>query len=569
MDDAAPGGAGRRRWLPLALVLLGVALLLATRAFHRIPGLGNADIAGILYEADIIRDGGVPYRDTMDMKSPGTWFLFAAIFRFVAREIWAVHAVFVAWCLLAAPAVWLAARALYAQRVIAAAAVLLYLAAVGLFDLNYSAWMTTPYAWSFACLIVGLRAARWSWAWHVLGGVFAAVAVVFKPHAFVLAPTFILVWWWARRRGEAGAQWSAWPLWLLGALLGLAPLLLWYAYHGALPALIAGLFPFQIAREYGERSLGDTWWVWRAGKVPLQLVAVFPLHATLGVAAVIACGLARRAGRSCAPLAPSLIFLGWSVLGCGVGGLRFYIHYLPQYLPALALLAVHPDGLAFLRGGLRRGLPWRARLVPGVLAATCAVLVAVLTIQIPLGKAARVDHKGNPQARLAGAYIAAHSEPEDRVQVWGWAAWSVYFWADRRAPSPVFKVLGQVTDYNQNGLFSRSHTADFRPGPAADALLAAFASDPPAFFVRTFPFFPGVREDPLEQWPALKKIFAEQYVMRKRFGKIRVYELRSRVSPDELEAAKREALTRPLLKRRGKTKAKPAKVLPKPPVKTP
>ena len=537
MHDAAPGEADRRRWLPLALVMLGVALLLATRAFHRIPGLGNADIAGILYEADILLNGGVPYRDTMDMKSPGTWFLFAAIFRFVAREIWAVQAVYTAWCLLAAPAIWLAGRALYGERVHAAWAVLLYLAAVGLFDLNYSAWMTTPYAWAFACLVIGLRGG--SQGWHVLGGVFAAVAVVFKPHAFVLAPTFVLMWWWSRRRGDAGARWSAWPLWLVGAVLGLAPLLLWYWQQDALPALIAGLFPFEVAREYGERSLGGDWWGWRAGKVPLQLLTVYPLHATLAVAALLGCRRARGEGRSFAPLLPAVVFFALSVVGCGVGGLRFYIHYLPQYLPGLALLAAHPESRVYLRKW-RGELAGRERWIPGVLAATSVLLALVLTVQIPLGKAARVDHKGNAHAQLAGEFIASRSGPEDTVQVWGWVAWSVYFWADRRAPSPVFKVLGQATDYNQNGLFSRSKQVDFRPGPAADTLLEAFKKRPPAFFVRAVPFFPGALEDPLEQWPELKAIVAEKYVMRQRFGKIRVYELRSRLTAEELKTVKRE-----------------------------
>jgi len=533
MDDGAP--AERRRWWPVALVVLGVVVLLATRAMHRIPGLGNADIAGILYEAEIIVDGGVPYRDTMDMKSPGTWFLFAAVFRWVAREIWALQAAYVLWCLIAAPAIWLAARALYRDPAVAGAAVLLYLAAIGLFDLNYSAWMTTPYAWAFAALIVGLRGG--SRGWHVLGGVFAAVAVVFKPHAFVLAPTFALVWWWARRRGEVGARWSAWPLWLLGALLGLAPLLLWYQHHDALPELIAGLFPFEVARAYGAASLGREGWFWGIGKVPLQWVMVYPLHAALGVAALLGCRLARRGGRAFAPLLPALIFFALSVLGCGVGGMRFYIHYLPQYLPALTLLAVHPEAIGYLRRGF--GGELRERLIPGVLAASCAVLVAVLTIHIPLGLAARVDHKGNRHAKLAGEYIAAHSEPGDRVQVWGWAAWSVYFWADRRAPSPVFKVLGQATEYNENGLFSRSKKIDFRPGPAADVMLAAFREQPPAFFVRVVPFFPGIKEDPLEQWPEMQAIVTEQYVLRKRFGKVRVFELRSRLAPGELKAVKR------------------------------
>ena len=502
----------------------------------------------------------MPYRDTMDMKSPGTWFLFAAIFRWVAREIWAVQAVYLVWCLLAAPALWIAARALYpgaSSATTAGAAVLLYLAAIGLFDLDYSGWMTTPYAWAFAGLLVGLRAG--SRGWHVVGGMAAAVAVVFKAQAFVLAPTFVLVWLWARRRGEPGAGWIAWPLWVVGALLGLAPLLLWYAQQGAVPELLAGLFPFGIAGDYGARARDPDGWIWRIGKIPRQLVLVYPLHALLGIAALLGLWQAHRERlrspppampasphpsphpsppasppASPPPILPGLIYLAMSVVGCGVGGMRFYIHYLPQYLPALALLAAHPSALAYLRSGLRPDRAPRERLLPAALAAICVVLAAVMTVQIPLGRATRVDHKGNPKAQLAGEYIAAHTGPDDRIQVWGWAAWSVYFWADRRAPSPVFKVLGQVTEYNQNGMFSRSKSTNFRPGPAADLLLAAFQSEPPAYFVRMVPFFPGVKQDPLEQWPALRELIATRYVLRERFGKIRVYELRSRLTPEEL-----------------------------------
>lgn len=538
--DADRGDAGRiaavlRTRGPALLVVLGVALLLATRAWHPIAGLGNADIAGILYEADLICDGGVPYVDTFDMKSPGSWFLFAAIFCgsgsgwWGGRAIEAVQLGYTGWLLLAAPAIWLAGRSLYGRALPAGAAVLLYLLAAGWFDLNYSAWMTTPYAWAFAGLLLGLRGRWWG---HLLGGVGAALAVAIKANAFVVAPCFVVVWWWARRRGEPGATLRAWPLWALGALLGLAPLLIWYQAHGAMGPLLRGLFPLGTAGVYGAAVQAETWWVWRAWKIPLQLVAVYPLHAALSLAALL--GLWRwREGSP--PVIPQCVFLAFSVVGCAVGGMRFYMHYLPQYLPALALLAAHPRAWAYLQVGWQAA-PWRVRWAPALLVAVCGVTALALLLQIPLGLAARVDHRGNPRARLVGEYIGARTTAADTVQVWGWAGWSVYFWSNRRAPSPVFKVLGQVTEYNQNGMFSRSHATDFRPGPAADVMLAAFQAAPPAFFVRNASFFPGVKHDPLEQWPAMHKIFTEQYVLRKRFGKLRVYELRSRVPAEQLAA---------------------------------
>jgi hypothetical protein len=576
---AENGGAGRpstmRAWTasrtftalraraPAMLVLLGVALLLATRAWHPIAELGNADIAGILYEADIISDGGLPYRDTLDMKSPGSWFLFAAIFAGLGRSIESVQLVYTGWCLLAAPAIWLAARALYGRGLATGAAVLLYLAAIGCFDLNYSAWMATPYAWAFACLLLGLRG-RCGW-WHLLAGVFAALAVAIKAQAFVLAPCFALVWLWARRRGEPGATPRAWPLWAGGALLGLLPLLLWYQRHDALPLIIAGLFPLGVASDYGAATQRETWWIWGAYQIPLQLVAVYPLHATLSLAALL--GARRTPGL---PLLPQLLLLALSVVGCGVGGMRFYVHYLPQYLPALALLAAHPQAWSYLRRAWAPE-PWRARALSIALATLCTANALALVIQIPRGKATRIDSRGHPRARQAGEYIAARTTPHDTIQVWGWAAWPVYFWADRRAPSPVFKVLGQVTDYNQNGMFSRSETTNFRPGPAADTLLAAFQTAPPAFFVRSAGFFPGVHDDPLDQWPALRKIVTEQYVLRVRFGKLRVHELRTRIPPDELTKLLQAELAKKKKKKRPKKKRpkQPTRQKPRPPKRPP
>ena len=127
-----------------------------------------------------------------------------------------------------------------------------------------------------------------------------------------------------------------------------------------------------------------------------------------------------------------------------------------------------------------------------------------------------------------------------------------------------------VTDYNQNGMFSRSETTNFRPGPAADTLLAAFQTAPPAFFVRSVSFFPGVRDDPLDQWPALRKIVTEQYVLRVRFGKLRVHELRTRIPADELtKLLEAERSAKKKKKKKKKRPKKPTKQRPRPKAASP
>lgn len=513
-DDGHAAAEGR--WRTPLLVGAGVLLLLATRACHPIAGLGNADIAGIFYEADLIVGGGVPYVDTIDMKSPGTFFLLAGVFAGLGRELWCVEVAYILWTALAGPAIWVAARALYGRSETAGLAVLLYLGWIGTFDYNYSAWMTPAYAWAFACLIA---AVRWQKGWlHAAAGACAALALALKGQSVVLAPVFVLVWLWGRRRGEPGATWSAWPLWIFGAALGVAPLFAWYAAHGATHQLVMALVPIGVAREYASRVQPDDLWILKIWRIPWQHMRVFPLHSLLFGAVLVGAWWYRRARKRgdvleagpglasrpsgpdfAAPLAPQLIFWAMSVVGCGLGGWRFYVHYLTQDLPALALIAVHPLGVAWW---LARREKWGAGLLV-VTAATSLILIA----RIPLGYAQNVDHRGNKHTVEIGAYIKERTRPDETILVWGWTAWSTYYHAERRSPSAIFKVLGQATEYNQNGMFTRSLATNFKDGPQADRLLADVRRAPPAYIIKPPVFFPGAKRDPMTQWPAMMRFF--------------------------------------------------------------
>ena len=110
-------------------------------------------------------------------------------------------------------------------------------------------------------------------------------------------------------------------------------------------------------------------------------------------------------------------------------------------------------------------------LRPGALLITAAVLAGIHLVQLARGKASRVDHRAAEATREIGDIIRANTTKDDCIQVWGWAAWPVYFYADRRACTPIFKVLGQVTHANQNSMVTRSRSADFKPGPLADLLV--------------------------------------------------------------------------------------------------
>jgi hypothetical protein len=257
------------------------------------------------------------------------------------------------------------------------------------------------------------------------------------------------------------------------------------------------------------------------------------------VAAVIGVVVLRRRGpqgsvaareAAAAPIAPQLALYALGIVACGLGGLRFYAHYLIQCLPALALLGAHPAAwwwwfaprpLVRSTGAFVLG---RVHFLAGL------TILAVMLVQIPLRKAVIIDNRGEPWVEQAGTYIRERSEPGDTIVVWGWSGWGVYYFADRRSPSRVFKMIGQVTTYNDNSRLSRGHSLEFVEGPLADQLVLDVLEKRPAYFVRAAPFFPGTHRDPLEDFAALRKILKRDYVSVEVFGQLTIYERRDRRS---------------------------------------
>lgn len=532
--DSPPtaGWTSRLAWLIIAAGMV-LFLLFRIRLFSHY--FGSADIAGIIYNADILLDGGLPYRETLEYKSPGAFFLFALIFKLAGRDLVAVQIVFALWLLIGAAAVWLAARALYGAtessggRLASAGATALYLLSAGQFEYNYSAWMAPAYVWSFALLLLGLRNNRWHW--HVLAGVVALIAFLLKSQAVVLLIVFPAVWLWASRVGQRGASWRAPFGWLGGAVLGALPLLIFYQAHDALGALINGLLPVSTAREYaGQASvpcggLELTWLVLR------QVFRAFPLAATLAITATVAVIWQRRHAGSneTAPqeaVLPQVVLLLAAVLAAGLGGLRFYGHYLIQYLPGLAILAAHPAAYRLMR---RRGAAVMGKLIRVGAVLGCLVALIAQSHAVTHGRslgyrAWRSDMCGRHVAEV-GRYVRERTKPGDTIYVWGWSEWPVYYWADRRSPCPLYKELGIVTTFNTNSGFFPSGPIAFKPGPAADTLVAAFRIRPPAYFVygNHYERINGPGRDPVNQFAALREIIEQDYVREAVFGNSVIY----------------------------------------------
>jgi hypothetical protein len=432
-----------------------------------------------------------------------------------------------AWLLLGAPAIWLAATAGGGQRRWSAAiATTVYLFYAGMFTYNYSAWMVTPYAWAYAGIVRSLATGNRRWA--VLAGVAAAIATLTIQRAVVVGPLAVVLWWLARRRGDAGGRPATLGWWIAGAVLGGAPLLGFYYAQGEASTLLHAVLPFATAGDYAASAVGKGAWA-SVQAVVEQLFAVFGLAMGLLVVVAIARVDDRRSdARELDRPTASWLFLLASIAGVSLGGARFYVHYLPQYVPALALMC----GDTAIPGAFRRAFDRAARrrvlAVVVVFGAAFALLWAGL--DVARGRADRYegrprrDGKGRTAAQLAGAHIQARTGPDDRVFVWGWSAWPTYYWADRRAPGRVYKPLGTLTTFNANTAFAHGTGMRLRDGAAPAGFIAEFDARPPAYVVvsRSFQASFGAQRDPLLDFIALEQRLQRDYILEREYDDLTV-----------------------------------------------
>jgi len=518
------GPPDRDRALSLLLVALGVALFLAAQLSNLSGEFVNNDVAGIAYEADTLLRGDLPYRDTIQHKPPASFFVFAAVFGLVGRDLHAVQLVLTAWLLFGAAGVFRAARVLWGSRLGSATAAFLYLLYAGFFELNYSSWMAPAYVWAVAELLAGLKTG--SPRHNLAAGAWATLAFLFKQPGIVLGPLALSLWALSRRKQEPGATAATLAQWVGGAVAGALPIVLFYAARGALGDLVRGVLAIGEYQTHLSQvttkapGLADL-----ASLVLLQLVRLFPVAVWLASLTLAgALWLAARR-RPVAPLLPVLLFLFWSLLGGAMSGYRFYRHYAIQYLPALALLGAHPDGpFRLMRNG-------RSRSAGRALAAVSALLAVHHVYKLAAHPGVVYDRRppllsdGSTPARRAGEHIRARTTPEDTVYVWGWLAWPVYFWADRRAPLRAYREMGTVTTVNTNTAWSASQAFSFAPGRGADELVAAFEERRPAYFVYS-PYYvwqSGGGREPLLEFDALESLLQRDYKLEATHGDLLVY----------------------------------------------
>ncbi len=465
-----------RPWLPwLVAVLLAVgvfALRWPTFDFR----VWNVDEAIHATAARTLLDGGVLYRDTIDQRTPLTYYIIAALFRVAGENnIWAMHVLAAALITATAFGLFLLGRDLFHPLVGLWAALFFAVLSTALFYPGDAYALNTE--WFVAAFTVW--AAWFFWRRQSAAvGVLLGLAFLSKQPALLDlgAPLVVLAYGTRVERAR-------WPQ-LAAVLAGFAlPVLLavgYFAAHGALADFWFYAWQYNLQYYGPEVSAADR--VLSALKPFLLLATEYPLGL---FAVLVAAGfclfrvLQRRTDAGERAENPKLLYLlTWfvtSLAGAASGG-RGYDHYYLQFLPACCLTA------ALSLGGM---IPW-ARSHPAKRWVLPAALLLSAVVGVQLGRGI-LRSRGpapwpvDPSLRVS-TYIREHSAPTDRIFVWGYHP-DIYLFADRK-PASRFVYASFLT-----GLIPWTNTAPERdtsyavvPG-ALDTLLRELASARPAFIV--------------------------------------------------------------------------------------
>lgn len=527
---------GRRGISAKLSAAAAIVTISAASVAVRWPGLtqgrfASHDVGGILYNAMLLRSGGLPYVDSIELKAPGTFYLATLLAGPEARDIAAfqvaANSVAVASLLLLAALAWRLWGPVAA--VVAAALYALHDAHLDSMDANYVTWAQLP---QVAAGLLAACAAVWREghgrktlspiAWLLAGAACGLAALCKQPSGFILVPVLA---WAAFPPGRRDL--SAGSAVLAGAALAHLPVALHYLARGHLAELATGYLWNPWGYEYITGRAGLPWtralWEWLAATT--HFVALPLALAAFALAARPRPPAPTGSPPPADPPVPTdilpvpgatraLVVWALAALAAAAVGLRFYKGYYLAVLPPLCLLAAAPWG-ALSPAVWRRG---KVRLL-------LAPLLAILALRAGFAlHATRVD-RARPHddaTRTIGRFLARNTAPNDRIWVWGWHLWGTYAYSGRLSASRVYKTLGLLTPVNTDTWRTPAPAPTFLTGsPYAQLLLDDLSASPPAFIV-----LGGTA--PRDQFIALRRFLAAEYVrdLRLRIGRVEVWRRR-------------------------------------------
>jgi 4-amino-4-deoxy-L-arabinose transferase-like glycosyltransferase len=417
-----------RNWV---LIVIAAGLLSgATTLAH--PLLTN-DTPLFVYLGKLLLTGGVPYRDAWDVKSPGTFFLYAANVAMFGDSAFSVRLFDVLWHTLTALVTGCIANHVSTSRFAAVLAGCMYV--VSYFSQqNWSlaqtdGYLALPIGLSIIAVLSAMRTDRLlSW---LASGASLGVAVLLKPpFGLLVVPVFLCAVCSMPQRHTRARRVTA-------------------VFAGcALPVLVCGVFfyradafgdmiftLFRYAPEYVRAAQSNLTLDCALARVTEGVYR--PLHAM----ALIACGgiLLLIVSRTRPVVAIYLVSAWLTVCGLVVymHGLFAYYHMM-TFIAPLSILATHGISSVAVSAARHRRLYYPAIILTSLAIVTAEPARRLYRNAVFTMGVLREQKPGSNESMTVATYIRDHTSPHERIFVWGNAA-VLYLRSERR---PASRFLG-------------------------------------------------------------------------------------------------------------------------------
>lgn len=417
-DFSAKSRAGRdfAVFAAIAVVLLLVRLTFLHEPFERDEGFYSTI-------AQVILDGGVPYRDAIDMKPPGVFYIYAVAISLFGKTVESIRIFTAVYSLFTLAGVYLLGRIVAGSiaGLIAAAIYALFSGAplAQGSSSNSEVFLVLPLVLS-ACFFLGSRDRRPD-LFLFASGIFAGLALLIKtvaaPYLLLLfAAIFFLRRGWKER--FRGAVLFVTPIF---ALVGLT--VAYFAARGALADFMH--FNVTLPFLYSKGGAGIS-----GLPLPTILPYLMPEYLMPVLVAVPTMVWLLIAGNGLKDRIAALL-LPASFAAALMPGMNFP-HYFIQTVPFLAVLC----GIGFARlYEMRRMLVFNGAVVVAVAAFVFYVYTDYRYFFVMTPEQVSVVKYGNDFAASVyiADYIKQRTSPGDYIFQWGFEP-ELYFLTDRRPP---------------------------------------------------------------------------------------------------------------------------------------
>jgi 4-amino-4-deoxy-L-arabinose transferase-like glycosyltransferase len=490
------------------LAVLGIVLLTIT---IRLPSLLHPQPidAEAMYSvvANEIVDGGRPYIDAVERKPPLLFWTYAAVFKVAGKFNWkALHFVALLWTLGAMAGLYVIGHQLFDRNTGLIAALFYSVFQPWGTWVNLSAdgemLMNLPIIWAWA-IVFCCNSSPMRPKLFAAGALLAAAFLLKQPAAIAAVPLgiyLLLPSYRANRnltRTNSIIQATMLTLGFFGTL-GFVTIILWKQ------GILRESFYWTIA----DHDIPHVFWQKGIVRTLAFLAACLPLV----IGAIMACRGKSEIWAGRMPERAALLgLLGASAIGAAAGA-RFYPHYYVQLIPPLALLAAP----YYARLWCRNIKPPYWLLQPRV---TYAWLALTVTTFLTIYWTGLAPLRAPTEA---GQYLFAHSNPEDRIFVWGQNV-KIYLHARRRPACryiTTFPLTGQIFGGRVPGFDTRSRIL---PG-AWSTLERDFARHPPAYIVDVDADLTA--QYPVKDFPILANLLEERYEPVARTAEGVIYRIR-------------------------------------------